>query len=207
MPSTFTWLDYSEAERRTMLDVISLFKEKETRDELGVGSVRDAFADTFFPGTSTIQTRARYFLFVPWIYRQLEARRVSPATVAREARKAEIDLIGGLLAGGSAGTGVIGERARAALQRLPSSVYWQGLGAWGIRLFPGSIDQYHRSLERFYAASHSRRAARGRGRPTRRPRFAELAPAPAAGATRLSAARHICAHAIRGRVPRRAHQA
>jgi len=51
-----------------MLDVINAFSEKDTRDELGFGSVRDAFADTLFPGTSTIQTRARYFLFVPWIY-------------------------------------------------------------------------------------------------------------------------------------------
>ena len=35
MPSTFTWLDYSEHERRKMLDVIELFGEKTTRDELG----------------------------------------------------------------------------------------------------------------------------------------------------------------------------
>ncbi len=61
--SSFTWLDYSEHERRQMLDVIHLFDEKTTRDELGIGVVRDAFADMFFPGTSTIQTRARYFLF------------------------------------------------------------------------------------------------------------------------------------------------
>ena len=58
MPSTFTWLDYSEHERRKMLDVIELFGERTTRDELGLGSIRDAFADLLFPGTSTIQTRA-----------------------------------------------------------------------------------------------------------------------------------------------------
>jgi hypothetical protein len=28
-----------------MLDVVDLFREHDTRDELGVGSVRDAFAD------------------------------------------------------------------------------------------------------------------------------------------------------------------
>ena len=61
--SFLSWLDYSEEERRKMLDVISLFQQKESRDELGVGTVRDSFADIFFPGTSTIQTRARYFLF------------------------------------------------------------------------------------------------------------------------------------------------
>ena len=73
--SSFTWLDYSEHERRKILDVIDLFREKDTRDELGVGSVRDSFADAFFPGTSTIMTRARYFLIVPWIFQLLENRK------------------------------------------------------------------------------------------------------------------------------------
>ena len=62
--SAFVWLDYSERERRKMLDVVDLFREHDTRDELGIGSVRDAFADMLFPGTSTIMTRARYFLLV-----------------------------------------------------------------------------------------------------------------------------------------------
>src|SRR5262245_20576735 len=142
MPSTFTWLDYSEADRRKMLDVINAFREKETRDELGFGSVRDAFADSLFPGTSTIQTRARYFLFVPWIYLRLEHERVSPSDIARQARRDEVRLIEALLRGGetSEGDGVIGRRARAALQRLPSSVYWLGLATWGIRCFDGSQD-------------------------------------------------------------------
>ena len=47
----------------------------DTRDELGIGSVRDAFADMLFPGTSTIMTRARYFLLVPWTYQRLERLR------------------------------------------------------------------------------------------------------------------------------------
>jgi hypothetical protein len=90
MASSFGWLDYSERERRQMLDVIDLFREKETRDELGIGMVRDVFADMLFPGTSTIQTRARYFLFVPWVYWGLERRRVGSARIAAEARKREV---------------------------------------------------------------------------------------------------------------------
>jgi len=43
--SHFTWMDYSERERRKALDVIDLFREQDTRDELGIGAVRDAFAD------------------------------------------------------------------------------------------------------------------------------------------------------------------
>ncbi len=33
--SAFVWLDYSERERRKMLDVVDLFREHDTRDELG----------------------------------------------------------------------------------------------------------------------------------------------------------------------------
>ena len=48
--SAFVWLDYSESERRKMLDVVDLFREHDTRDELGIGSVRDAFADMLYLG-------------------------------------------------------------------------------------------------------------------------------------------------------------
>ena len=85
MMSAFVWLDYSERERRKMLDVVDLFGEHDTRDELGIGSVRDAFADMLFPGTSTIMTRARYFLLVPWTYQRgvvawIEQRSIFPSS-------------------------------------------------------------------------------------------------------------------------------
>lgn len=144
MPSTFTWLDYSEHERHQFDEIIKGFNEPDTRDELGLGSVRDAFAEMLFPGISTIQTRARYFLFVPWIYQEVERRRERPA--AASARNREISLINHL-ARSSDTEGVIGIDARATLKRLPSSIYWQGLGAWGIRVFPGSQDEYHRLLD------------------------------------------------------------
>jgi len=92
MPSSFTWLDYSEHERRKMLDVIDLFGEKTTRDELGLGGVRDAFADLLFPGTTTIQTVAKYFLFVPWMYMNLERKQVPSSKVAELVEVCRIDL-------------------------------------------------------------------------------------------------------------------
>lgn len=158
MPSTFTWLDYSEHERRKMLDVIELFGERTTRDELGIGGIRDAFADLLFPGTSTIQTRAKYFLFVPWIYLILEGKQTPAASITSRARKLETELITALKAADEAG--VIGGRAKENLQRLPSSIYWQGLYSWGIRLFVGSQQEYHRSLDVFYARRNAHRASR-----------------------------------------------
>ena len=147
--SYIAWLDHSEHERRKMLDVIDLFREHETVDELGVGVVRDAFADLMFPGTSTIQTRARYFLFIPWIYLALEKKEISSNEIATRARREEVALIEALAESGKR-AGVIGIDARQKLKRLPSAVYWNGLSAWGIRRFPGPQEQYHRSLDRYY---------------------------------------------------------
>ncbi|MCW1883094.1 DUF6361 family protein [Luteolibacter flavescens] len=157
--SLFTWLDYSERDRRKMLEVVDLFKERDTRDELGLGSVRDSFADQLFPGTSTIMTRARYFLLVAWTYHDLEEKKVGSAAIAARGRKAETELIEAIERSEDK-DGNIGKYARTALKRLPSSVYWQGLGVWGIRTFRGSLAQYQRSLDRHYSLRlrHGRRS-------------------------------------------------
>jgi hypothetical protein len=47
-----------------MLEVVDLFKQEGTVDELGIGSIRDALADALFPGTSVLHTRLRYVLFI-----------------------------------------------------------------------------------------------------------------------------------------------
>lgn len=79
------WVDFSKSERAKVLDVINLLAEKETLDELGVGPVRDGFANVFFPGTSTIQTRAKYFLIVPYALSDLERTNISdPQKIAKE---------------------------------------------------------------------------------------------------------------------------
>ena len=117
---------------------------------LASAAVRDAFADLLFPGTSTIQTRARYFLFVPWQYVELERLRVPSHQAVARGRRAELELIDALVDSGER-QGVIGIQARRTLKRLPSNVYWNGLLAWGIRQFRGSQPQYHQSLDGFYA--------------------------------------------------------
>ena len=70
--STLSWLDSSEQERRTVLELVSALNEPGTLDELGIGIIRDTIANALFPGTSTIQTRARYFLFIPGYCRWLK---------------------------------------------------------------------------------------------------------------------------------------
>ncbi len=145
--SIFAWLDHSEKQRRQMLEAIDLFREKDTRDEMGIAGIRDAFADMLFPGTGALQTRARYFLFVSWMYLQFDAARVSSAEVTRKGRDFEVTLIN-RLADSVDPAGTIGIQARSSLQRLPSSIYWNGLKLWRICQFPGSQAEYHRSFDR-----------------------------------------------------------
>jgi hypothetical protein len=160
--SFFGWLDYNDAERRQMMDVISLFREKGTLDELGIGTIRDTFSDYFFPGTSTIQTRARYFLFIPWIYQIIEAERVPSAQVRRRARELQAALVRSLRSGGMGpNSGLIGIDAGANLRRLPSDIYWQGLRRWSIRVIEASIERYDATLDAQYLQERAARTSDG----------------------------------------------
>lgn len=101
---------------------MDLFGSEDSRDELGLGSIRDALADLLFPATSTIQTRLRYMLLAPWIYKK--ALKDRPPAVRKDyARALEIRLIEALVRGGET-SGVIGSTVREKLKRLPSDVYW-----------------------------------------------------------------------------------
>ena len=146
------WLDHDPSERERSQRILALFQEKESRDELGLGSVRDAIADLLFPGTSTIHTRVRYFLFIPWIYRQLEADGVRAAELPRKLRQAETVLVEHLLAQGEK-EGVFGRMARGSLKRLPSSIYWSGLESWGIRRGFESQDELVRTFDQLHRAA------------------------------------------------------
>lgn len=150
MQSTLTWLDFSESDRRRVVELVNQFDQGDTRDELGIAAIRDTFSDQLFPGTSTIQTRARYFLFVPWIYLDAEHERIESCEVFDFVRDQEIDLINALIADPGTTSGVIGQIARANLDRFPSNIYWSGLRRWGIRLFDRSQEDYHRWLDRYY---------------------------------------------------------
>ena len=153
--SSLSWIVFDEVERQRVRRIMALFQEKDSRDELGLGPIRDSIADHLFPGTSTIQTRLRYMLFVPWIYAMVEQHDGPPERLRAEARAREIRLIDALRAGGEDG-GIIGREAGANLQRLASSIYWAGLRSWGIRLFPGSQETYFATLPSL--RQHRRRA-------------------------------------------------
>jgi hypothetical protein len=130
------WLASSERERQEALELSKALQQKDSRDELGIGTIRDGLADLLFPGTSTLHTRARYHLFIPWAFLCAAAETGSRPFAAR-VRAQETRLIAELKVT-SDQRGLIGSQAGANLRRMPSALYWQGLQVWGIRGVPGT---------------------------------------------------------------------
>ena len=139
--SSLGWLDLDAAASARVGTLLRSLEEPGTLDVLGLGSVRDAFSDMLSPGTSTIQTRLRYFIFLPWIFRGLETQQVSPADLVRRLREDEARLIDCLRHLGP-NRGVIGYTAGRDLKRMPSAAYWSGLRAWDIRRLDLSLAEY-----------------------------------------------------------------
>lgn len=144
-PLQLGWIDYSSEHKNKVMAVLDLLSDKGAVDELGIGLIRDGFGDLFFPGTSTIQTRAKYFYIVPYLMMELEKEKHSfPSEFLEKLRIREVDLIDILAEKDK--SGVIGARARKRLKRKPSSIYWNGLKTFEI------FKQDHLSLENYAKA-------------------------------------------------------
>ncbi len=129
------WIDYSNEHRNKVMSVLQALATPEAVDELGIGLIRDGFADIFFPGTSTIQTRAKYFFIVPYLLMELERSNIKkPDNFLEELYSGEINLIEPLKE--TATEGVIGARAGKKLKRKPSSIYWNGIRTFEIFRYP-----------------------------------------------------------------------
>lgn len=143
------WIDFSKSERNKVLSVLDLLSERDTLDELGIAPIRDGFANIFFPGTSTIQTRAKYFLIVPYALKDLElSNETNPNRVLQAFDEIEKECAEHLLDGDDT-EGVIGSRSLAQgqwVKRTPAEIYWSGLRNYGI--FTGgnfSLSEYVRA--------------------------------------------------------------
>ncbi|MEE1243580.1 MAG: DUF6361 family protein, partial [Frisingicoccus sp.] len=130
------WIDFSKTERNKILSVLDLLSESGTLDELGIAPVRDGFSNLFFPGTSTIQTRAKYFFIVPYALKQLEkSKEVNPNKVLKTLDSIERNC-GEILYGQNKNeSGLIGKISLQSgrwVKRTPASIYWAGLRRYGI---------------------------------------------------------------------------
>lgn len=134
--SQIAWLDASPEEQRRVREVVQLFSQSETVDELGGRKIIITIADALFPGTSVLHSRARYLLFVPWLCQAAIGKKNPRATldynerrlIARFIEEHELE-------------GLVGRDAGPGVKQLPSTNYWTALAAWGVLQWPGTIDQ------------------------------------------------------------------
>ena len=145
------WIDFSKSERNKVLSVLDLLSESGTLDELGIAPIRDGFANLFFPGTSTIQTRAKYFMIVPYALKDLEySSETNPNRMLRTLDEVERKCGEMLISNGKDTDGIIGSRSLAQnkwVKRTPADIYWAGLRNYGI--FTGgtlSLSEYIRAM-------------------------------------------------------------
>lgn len=131
------FIDFSTEERNKVLSTLRLLDKQTALDELGIGMLRDFYADQLFPGISTIQTRAKYLVLIPYLFRQMEqqAGALSERDALAWLQGREDRLVGVLMANSPGENGIIGSLARKqkrAVKQKPSTIYWGALRTYGI---------------------------------------------------------------------------
>lgn len=159
------WIHFSRSFRDRVNTVLDMMDEEGMVDELGVGSFRDAFADIFFPGISTIQTRAKYFFIIPYFIKDYVNLPSNKQTgLDKFLYDAEHELMWNLAKeyrdkGKATGSGVIGiTKVRSErLVRRPSSIYWNGLRKLGFIQTSLSLSEYGLRINESLTEKLSRR--------------------------------------------------
>lgn len=133
------WIDFSREERNKVMATLDLLSTTTALDELGIGTLRDRYADILFPGISTIQTRAKYFVIIPYIFSLTESQKFKRSSeIIPWVNKIEDNLVSTLVKNsGEDDAGIIGSRSLKQgkqVKRKPSSIYWNGMRTYGILL-------------------------------------------------------------------------
>ncbi len=139
------WIDFDSEHADKVRTVIDLLATPGVVDELGIGVIRDSFADRMFAGISTIQTRAKYFTLTALLlkdYQEVEKEKRRPRTLERyledEEKECRINLVE-RHSEDQQDFGIIGSsfksRTDRGVVRRPSSIYWAGLRHFGF-IFP-----------------------------------------------------------------------
>lgn len=89
------FVNFNTEEKKRVAKMMQLLQESEAIEELGIGRVRDHFSNTLFPGTSTLQHHAKYFVVMPSLYYHtaFKSRKFQNlAEVSRYIKKAEVQI-------------------------------------------------------------------------------------------------------------------
>ena len=139
------YITFNSEERQRVMKVLQMVRDQNAIDELGLGRIRDAFANEMFPGMSTLQRRAKYFAVLPSLYH--EATKVNyrnPQEVRKQIIHWEIRLTEMLINGCGISdekmTGITGSSTLEAAKRDetkyvkydPTYIYQNGMRLYGM---------------------------------------------------------------------------
>ena len=141
------WIDFSKEERNKMVSILRLLDGHNALDEIGIGGVRDAFSDKLFPGISVLQTKAKYFVLVPYLFdiasqeQDKKGKFKTNRDVLRFINDKETELARTLMKNSAGQQGIIGSRSGGDVKQKPSQIYWNGMRTSEILLHPSfSLD-------------------------------------------------------------------
>lgn len=137
------FVNFNTEEKKRIAEMMQLLKEQEAVEELGIGRVRDYFSNNLFPGTSTLQHHAKYFVVLPWIYYNAitgQSKFKDRKEVDEYIRKEEIKLTICLSNANQGATGITGKDKIAEAEKdyrkyvkyNPTYIYSSGLHKYGI---------------------------------------------------------------------------
>ena len=133
------WIDYSKDDKKKALDLLDSIYESGTLDELGLAPIRDGFGNLFFPGITTIQTKAKYFFIIPYALKEiydkkitdynsalLELYRIENNCCYKMAQDYKLGVIG------ISNTSENRKNDPNWIKRKPSEIYWTGIQTYDI---------------------------------------------------------------------------
>jgi hypothetical protein len=137
------YIHNNREEQMRVLQVLKMTSESVALDELGIGRIRDAFADRMFPGISTLQKHTKYFSLMPQLYRKaIEKRYNRPSEVKAEIIRLERIMTEKLFEGsttdkrGITGSDMIGKNCTNYVKYDPAYIYNSGLQTFEILRSP-----------------------------------------------------------------------
>lgn len=136
------YIHSSKEEQARAMQVLKMTSESVALDELGIGRIRDAFADRMFPGISTLQKHTKYFSLMPQVYRKATERRYNrlsevKAEIVRLERIMTKNLYeGSAIKWGITGSDTIGNGTGSYVKYDPAYIYNSGLQTFEILKSP-----------------------------------------------------------------------
>ena len=129
------WVDYSREEKNKIISILKLLGTQGAVDELGIGTVRDYFSNLLFPGITVLQTRAKYFVLVPYLFTDAKQQKYQrKSEVLSWINSQEDRLVKTLCEATPSENGIIGTntfKQGRTVKMKPSTIYWNGLRTIG----------------------------------------------------------------------------